>query len=519
MRFTPRRLSVVVCSLALSLLLPSPGSAAQDVADGGPTPGPEAWTLEDALRIARENNPAFARARNDETVADWNLRSAYASLLPSASFGSGISWQGSGDQTLGTLTAGQLGFGDQPDFWTSSFNLSLGYQLDGATILAPGQARAEQSRTRAQIRGAEADLERQVTTAYLDVLRQREEVVLARQQLDRARFNLRLAEAQRDVGQVTPLDVQQAGVQVGRAEVALLRFEQALETARLRLLQQLGVALTRDFELVTDFELAEPGWEAPELYARAVESNPTLRQQRSAWEVSDYDVRISQSRYLPSLSISTGIGGFAREATNTDFLIRQAQVQVASRIAQCEQQNELFSRLTDPLPLQDCSRFAFTDEDRRAIVEKNDVFPFDFTRSAPSVSLSLSLPIFQGLGRQRQLEAAEVARRDVGEQIREQELALEADIAVAVGNVRTAYESALIEERNQELADAQLRLAREQYTVGLLAFVDLVDAETVKAEADRARVSAVFAYHDAITQLEAIVGTALRNETGAGGDR
>jgi len=513
----PRRLSLVAPPLALALLLPSPVSATQDVAGADPTPAAEAWTLEDALRIARTNNPAFARARNDETVAEWNVRSAYASLLPSASFGSGISWQGSGDQTLGTLTAGQLGFGDQPDFWTSSFNLSLGYQIDGATILAPGQARAERSRTRAQIRSAQVDLEQQVTTSYLDVLRQVEEVALARQQLERARFNLRLAEAQRDVGQVTPLDVQQAGVQVGRAEVTLLQFEQALENARLRLLQQLGLELSRDFELVTEFELNEPRWDTRDLYARAAASNPTLGQQRSAWEVSDYDVRISQSRYLPSLSISTGIGGFAREASSTGALIRQAQAQVASRIAQCEQQNEIFSRLTDPLPLEDCSRFAFTDEDRRALVEENDVFPFDFTRSAPSVSLSLSLPIFQGLDRQRQLEAAEVARRDAGEQIREQELALEADVAVAVGNVRTAYQSALIEERNQELADAQLRLAREQYTVGLLAFVDLVEAETVKAEADRARVAAVFAYHDAITQLEAIVGTALRDETG--GDR
>jgi hypothetical protein len=32
----------------------------------------------------------------------------------------------------------------------------------------------------------------------------------------------------------------------------------------------------------------------------------------------------------------------------------------------------------------------------------------------------------------------------------------------------------------------------------------------VKAEADQAYVNAVFAYHDAVTELESVVGTALR---------
>ena len=43
------------------------------------------------------------------------------------------------------------------------------------------------------------------------------------------------------------------------------------------------------------------------------------------------------------------------------------------------------------------------------------------------------------------------------------------------------------------------------------AMVEMVEAETVKAQADRDRVAAIFAYHDALSSLEAIVGTSLRS--------
>jgi outer membrane protein len=253
---------------------------------------------------------------------------------------------------------------------------------------------------------------------------------------------------------------------------------------------------------------------ADELYALALEQNPTLQVRRAAREVSDYDVRIAKSAYLPSFSVSTGLSGFTQQPSSTDLFIDQAQAQVLGRIASCESTNDLYSRLADPLPPLDCSGLAFTDADRQRIIDQNSGFPFSFVRTSPSVSFSLSVPIFQGLGRQRQVEAAQVAREDADQQIRSQELALQADIAIGVGRVETAYESALIEERNQALADEQLRLAREQYRVGLINFLDLVNAETVKAEADQARLSAVFAYHDSITDLEAIVGAPLRSSTG-----
>ena len=479
------------------------------------TPVPSSLSLEEAVQIALNNNPSHLASRNDAEVADWDVRAAYGSWAPSVSANSSFSWQGPGEQRFGSLTTEELGFGNQPSYYFSTYSLGMSYTVNGATLLAPGQARARQEATGARIRSSAATLEQTVTGAYLEVLRQEEALRLAQQQLARAEANARLATAQRDVGSVTQLDVSRAEVEVGRARVEVLRAENAVNTARVALHRQLGFAPDDQgprVELTTEFELLEPTWTAEGLFGEALRHNPVLAELEASRVAADYQVRTARSAYYPSLSLQAGLSGFAREASDLSSVIGQAQAQAQAQIQQCQTLNELFTRLADPLPAQDCSQFALSQERVDAIRESNDAFPFDFTRQPAQASVAISIPIFQGLSRQRDLEAAEVERQDARYRIRDQELALRADIASGLAAVETAYRSAMIEAENQEVADEQLRLAREQYRVGQISFIDLAEAETVKAQADRERIAALYAYHDALANLEAIVGRSLRDD-------
>jgi len=490
-------------TLAALLVLPF-GLGAQETV-------PPRLTLEQALEIARGNNPGFLQTRNDAELADWDVREATSQFFPQATASAGVQWQGAGEQQFaGGLTLGDLGFTDQPSYYTSNYRLGLSWSINWATWKGPSQAKAQRRVTDAQIDAAESNLVTQVTNEYLEVLRQQEALRVSRLQLENSEFNLRLAQAQLEVGAVTGIDVGQAEVQVGRSRVQVLQSENALSTARMRMLQQLGQPLGQEFELVTPFPLTEPRWNLEELEATALGANPTLASRRASRESADIGVSIARSQYMPTLSLSTAWTGFTREASSTDLQILQAQGQVQSRIAQCIQTNDLYSRLANPLPPADCSRFTFTDAQRQQIISQNDQFPFSFQQSPMTVSLQLSIPIFQGLGRERNLAAARLQRDDLTHQIREQELALEADIAIALANIRTAYQSALLEESNRALAEQQLLLARERYQLGEITFVDLVAAETTLAQAERDRISAVFAYHDLITSLETLVGSPLR---------
>ncbi len=489
--------------LVLALLFLPRGIAAQDFV-------PVLLTLEEAIDIARQNNPGLQAIRNDEDLANWNVRSAYGALFPSASVNGGVSWQGAGEQTFGSLTAEQLGFANQPSFLFSNYSLRLEYQLNGSTLMAPGQAKADRSATLAQMADAEANLVFQVTQGYIDVLRQIEQLRVSEQQRERATFNLRLAAAQLAVGSATGVDLAQAEVAVGRAEVTILQTTNALETARIRLLQQMGVDLDSPFVLTTPFSLSEPRWSREELYQMGLDRNSNLRSLRASRSSSSYGVRMAKSAYLPSVNLFAGTSGFTRRASSTAFTVQQAEFQAQSSIQNCLFFNDVFTRLTSPLPTQDCSQLQFTDEDARLIEGQNTGFPFGFTGQPPTAGISISLPLFQGLSRQRQVSEAQVRLDDLDLNLREQELALRADIATTLATVRTAYQAALIEEQNQMLADEQLRLARERFTVGLADFLELLEAETLKVEADREQIAAIFAYHDFLANLEAVVGNSLR---------
>lgn len=472
---------------------------------------PQALSLEEALEIARRNSPLYRADLNNEELADWDLKAAYGSLFPGASASSSLSWQGSGEQRFGSVTLGQLGFQDQPSYYFSSYNLGLSYSLDGRTLLALPQARANRDAQIAQAEVTRNQTRFGVTQAYLEVLRREESLTLARQELERARGNLRLAQGQLEVGSGTPLDVRQAEVAVGRARVATLQAENGVRTGKFALLRQMGLDPQEGFELTTSFRLLEPTWTEEELLTLALDQNPSLVSLRASRKTQSYATKMARSSYFPTLSLSAGISGFTREASDPGFVVAQSQASSVSQIAQCEAMNQIYRRLANPLPTQDCSRYLFTEAQRQAVLEQNDAFPFDFTRQPPSASLTVSLPIFQGLRRQREVEAARIQEEDLRFQIRDQELALKADLASGLANLRTAYESARIEEENQVWADEQLRLAQERYRLGAATFLELVEAETVKAQADRDRIAAIFAYHDALASLEALVGATLRS--------
>ena len=488
--------------LAALLLLPGRATTQEIV--------PVTLSLEEAIEIARSNNPSFQATRNNEALADWDVKSAYGSLLPSASTNFSLSWQGSGEQVFGSLTLEQLGFADQPSFMFSRYGLNLNYGIDGTTLLAPGQAKANRMATRADVAFAAAELVSQVTVNYIEVLRQTEQVRVSEQQRERARFNLRLAEAQLAVGTATAVDVAQAQVALGRAEVTMLQTTNALETARIRLLQRMGVDLDQPFVPTTPFVLSEPPWSREELFSLGLEANPALQSLRALRSASRYGVKMAKSAYLPSLNLSAGLSGFTRQASSTALDIQQAEARAQGSVQNCLFTNDLFARLADPLPAEDCSALAFTDAAAQQIEDGNNSFPFDFTTQPASASLTISLPLFQGLDRQRQVTMAQVQLEDHDYNLREQELALRADIAATLATARAAYRAALIEEQNQIVADEQLRLARERFSVGIADFLELLEAETLKVEADREQIAAIFAYHDSLANLEAVVGTSLR---------
>src|SRR5256714_13260768 len=113
----------------------------------------------------------------------------------------------------------------------------------------PAQAgfrKAHLSAADADVAGAMTSLVTTGTQQCLTVLQARDNGEVARQQLQHDEEFQKLAQARYDVGRASLIDVRQAQVARGQAEVVLLRARTAVQVEKLRLFQQMGVTAPLD---------------------------------------------------------------------------------------------------------------------------------------------------------------------------------------------------------------------------------------------------------------------------------
>jgi outer membrane protein TolC len=471
-------------------------------------------TLDEAINLARRRNPTFLSTQNDQSPADWNVREAYGLFLPD--FNTSISGQylAPGSPSFGIFDAGDLGL-DVTDYFFSGYSLTATYTLSGGSLFRVASARADRKATEARVHSAAFTLESDVTAQYLMALRARDGVEVARRQLDRAQQNYELADARAEVGATRQTDAKQAEVERGRAQIDLIEAESLLRTEKLRLLEQLGVKAGGEFELVSQFDLFRPDWAREELVGLALESHPQLRSARANESARRAASRQAWSSYLPNVFLSANWSGRAREIGDTDYLLNQAENSLGNQRDNCEFMNQINAGLTQPLQgyPRDCSTYVLDPETRAQILSNNDVFPFDFRKEPWSLYVQVSLPVFQGFGRQRQIAEARAAAEDARLDRVAEELRLETAVTQAYDEIMTATQVVEIEERNREVAEEQLELAQERYRLGGGTFLELLEAQSSMATAERDFLNARYRFHGAIWALEAAVGQRLRPQS------
>ncbi|MCG6954710.1 MAG: TolC family protein, partial [Gemmatimonadetes bacterium] len=471
---------------------------------------PARLTLDDAIRIAKTHNPGFLSTQNDAAPAEWGVREAYASFIPSATANSYANYTQGGTQRFGTVDLGATG----TDWYQSGYSLGLNWSLSGQTIFGLPAARAQKRATRANIDAAAFDLESAVALQYMAVLRGQDGVDVARRQLDRANQNLAIVQARVESGAAAGTDGTQAEVEQGRAQVGLIQAQRALREARSMLGEQLGVTLDSEVELTSEFQVFQPQWDRERLIDMALSAHPRLHALEAQESAAKATARQAASRYFPTLNLSTGFSGRTQQATNRDYIRNQVISSAESQQSNCEFLNAVSNGLTQPLAgyPKDCAQLAATPADIQAALDQNAAFPFSFTKNPLSVTLSVSIPVFTGFQRQQQVSQAYEVADDAKQQVRAEELTLRTRVTQAFDNLTAAYQVVQLETRNRALAEEQLDMQRRRYTLGAAAMLELLDAQTTASTADQAYLNAVYDFHLNLIQLEAAVGQTLEHD-------
>jgi outer membrane protein len=461
-------------------------------------------TLDEAIGLARRNNPAYLQQTTARRTADASVRSARGALLPSADASFGTRYQQGGQQVFNGLS-----FSNSSDAIQSSYGLNLNYRINSASFVNPKAAVANRDAVDADITGAGESLRAAVTQQYLSVLQAQARAALQDTLVNTAKSQLDLAQAKLDVGSGTSLDIRRAEVALGQAKVQQLTAKNNVEVEKLRLYQQLGIAQPANVSLTTDFPVNPPAFSLDSLLDLARRQNPAVLALRSRERAAALNVKVAQASYTPTLNLSTGWGGNSYQYTDAEYLVNQARGSALGQMAACFSQDSLRTRVG--LPSTDCNtRYAFTDAEAQAIRDRNSQFPFKFQRSPLALSASLTIPVFDNFNREERVQRASVDRETATYNTKAKELQMTADVTQAYLTLKTAAQTVALQEQNATKAKEELSYAEERYKVGASTFLDVITSRGTYEQALIDRVNAVYDYHKAFAALENAVGRPLR---------
>lgn len=416
--------------------------------------------LDEAIAIAKRSNPQYLESVNTQRRTALGVRTAYGSFSPSISSSVGFGWREGGVVPVeGSLT------GASADLISSSYgiNLSFGYSL--ATILGPRQANAQLDAAEANTVSASVQLRQAVTDLYFNVVQAVRTAALQDSLVGSQRLQLSLAQARETVGSGTSLDTKRADVAVQQQVIAALSAHNVADQTKLQLFEALGTPLTGDVELTTELPVTEPVFRLDELLADARSHSPTLAANRANERSAEITKRQSQSRYIPSFGISTGLGGSTLR--HTDPAIRES--------------------LNEP-----------------------NKWPFNFSRNPWNVSAGFNLTLWDGFSREQQTQGAALNLANAQQEVRRAELALNTTVTSNLKQLQLDYQTVQLRIRAAATAKEALDVAQERYRVGATAYLDLSTALDTYQNAQNQTLIAIYTYHRDFAALEAAVGRPLR---------
>ncbi len=257
----------------------------------------ETLSLDDALRLALQNN-GLARAALAETdAADARLAAARANLYPSIDLSSSTTrTRIEGGGAIADTTQRQNGFGLE---WLLLDN--------GQRELRIRQSSRTAEATRQSTRDTLRRVLFQTARAYYEVLRRKELLQVADTAVRRAETLLEVAKAQAEVGAAPQKDVLQAEADLANARVQQIQARNALRLAETDLKRLIGWEAQKPLPALTAPDAPpspDPALSVEQLWQRARLQRPDLRDAELRLQISRLGLDAARLNSLLRLQIS-----------------------------------------------------------------------------------------------------------------------------------------------------------------------------------------------------------------------
>ena len=269
----------------------------------GQTGSPLTITLQDAIKRAQENSPAFRTAVTDYLLARQNHTQANAAQLPSVDYTTQLlNTTGNGLPTGRYVTNDGVQvyrlWGVVRENMPGSFFLWAGPR---SAAYAEALARANQEIAR---RGLVVTI---TNDYYLLIVTQRAYATAEQNLTDSQRF-LKIGQALEKGGEVANQDVIRLQLTVEQAQQALDDAKLAMEDAHLNLSVLLFPTFNQNYTVVDDLDVPPVLPSFDDVRAAARTNNPQIRAAEAAMQQANLNVGVARAAYLPSFTAEVDYG-------------------------------------------------------------------------------------------------------------------------------------------------------------------------------------------------------------------
>ncbi|NDV43605.1 TolC family protein [Flagellimonas sediminis] len=286
----------------------------------------EVLTVDEAVKIALENNYQIKTARNDLKIDELGVSPGQAGMLPQ--LGANLTDNNSVQSLTQVRNDGTVQ--DRDNVKNSSFNYGVALEwtiFDGFSMFANfEQLKETQKLGEAELKQAILTKVGEIMITYYDLVQQQQQLSALDSTLLISEQRVELAHNRFTIGKASKLEVLNAQVDLNTDRTLMQRQQELYKNTKTQLNEQLARDLKIDFRVIPEI-FVDQKLELEELEAKVAEENPQLQAEKINKRISELELKQIKAARYPSVFVTSGYNianskselGFATSSDSKGF--------------------------------------------------------------------------------------------------------------------------------------------------------------------------------------------------------